>query len=233
MKTGPSRNVFYLLLLFFLVSACKWTDQISGSGPTFTPAPAAQVTPTLAVTATAATSSTPAAGSLADFSVFAADIAAAIRARDASFFEQRSAPQVWNCLGDETEGICQGHASSDVLQGIPVTHDWATPQLYKGSDYRKLWQTAFAQNATLQLVAVANRSGDNPLMPMAEQSFLAVIAVAGNGAQAPVREVRVLFFEYSEQAWRLEGELVTADHAQDWLTDTCSMCYDAWLAWPK
>ena len=82
----------------------------------------------------------------------------------------------------------------------------------------------------MKLVAVANQFGDNPLMPMAEQSFMAVIAVGGSGTSP---EVRVLFFEYVDSFWYLQGELITADHADDWLTGNCQTCYDAWVAWPN
>ncbi|MCJ7433428.1 MAG: hypothetical protein MUO77_08080 [Anaerolineales bacterium] len=228
MKDKTTCNVFYLFFLFPLISACIRLSPILGIA-TFTPSPVSETSPTLAVTA----SPTIAAGSLADFYMFAADIAAAIHDKNASFFDERSSPHVWNCLGDETQGVCQGRHVGDVLQGIPVTHNWATYRLYEVSDYKGLWQAAFAQSNTLTLVAVANQFGDNPLMPMAEQSFLAVIAVAGYGAQVSIHEVRVLFFEYSEHSWHLEGELVTDEHVEDWLTGACLTCYDTWMAWPK
>ena len=238
MKTRAKRNVFHLFFLFFLVSACLWTSPIE-TGLTLTPSPDVEGAATATVmdasapypAGTMSASPTIAAGSFADFQTFAMHIANAIREKNASFFVQRSASSLWSCLGDETQGVCKGRPAGQDAQGIPVTRDWATYQLYKTADYQDLWQTAFARDEALELAAVANQSGDNPLMPMAGQSFQAVIAATANGTPAPGREVRVLFFEYFERSWYLEGELVTVDHADDWLTGDCQACYDAWVAW--
>jgi hypothetical protein len=239
-------KVFPLFFLFFLFSACAWTS------PTETglaPPPGVEGTLTLAASADpnapyplGTMSPSPSiaagsAGSFADFQAFAAEIAKALREKNASFFGAHSAASLWNCLGDETVGVCKGRPAGQDVQGIPVTREWATYQLYKTADYQAMWQSAFARGETLELVAVANQFGDNPLMPMAEQSFQAVITAAGNGTPAPGSEVpwralvQVLFFEYFERSWHLEGELVTIDHADDWLTGNCQVCYDAWVAW--
>ena len=240
-------RVFLLFFLFFLFSACAWTSPTeTGLAPT--PTPGVENTPALVASAdpnalypapygdAGTMSPSPSiaagsAGSFADFQTFAAEIAKALRDKNASFFGARSTPSLWNCLGDETVGVCKGRPAGQDVQGIPVTRDWATYQLYKTADYQAMWQSAFARGETLELVAVANQFGDNPLMPMAEQSFQAVIAAAGHGTPAPGSEVWVLFFEYFERSWHLEGELVTIDHADDWLTGNCQMCYDAWVAW--
>jgi hypothetical protein len=228
MKAKTTRRVIHLFLLIPLILACKWLSPVFETA-TLTPSPVNDGSPTPAVAA----NSSVVAESFADFHAFAADIAAAISDKNASFFGEQSSPKVWNCLGDETHGVCQDRSAGDVLKGIPVTHDWARYSVYQVSDYEGLWQAAFAQGDTLTLAAVANQFGDNPLMPMAEQSFMAVIKVAGHGAQAPIQEVHVLFFEYSEHSWQLEGELVSVEHVEDWLKGTCVTCYDKWMAWSK
>jgi hypothetical protein len=245
-------RVFPLFFFIFLISACVWTNPTE-TGLALTPSPGVENTPTLAATAanantpypapygdtagTMSPSPTIAAGSFADFQTFAAEIARAIHDKNASFFSENSSSTLWNCLGDETMGVCKGRPAGQDMQGIPVTRDWATYQLYQTADYKKMWQSAFDRGDALQLVAVANQFGDNPLMPMAEQSFQAVVAAARNGTPAPGSEipwrahVRVLYFEYFERSWYLEGELVTVDHAEDWLAGNCQACYDAWVAW--
>ncbi|MGC1377309.1 MAG: hypothetical protein WA821_13850 [Anaerolineales bacterium] len=225
-------RAFHLFLLFFLVSACIWTSPVE-TGLTLTPSPGVENTPTLTATAAASPNAPPTIvpGSFADFQTFATEIAKALRDKNASFFGEHASSTLWNCLGDETVGVCKGRPAGQDAQGLPLTRDWATYQLYKTADYKDLWQTAFDRGEALQLVAVANQFGDNPLMPMAEQSFQAVIAAARNGTPTPNSETRVLYFEYFERAWYLEGELVTVDHANDWLKGNCAACYDAWVAW--
>jgi len=224
-------RAFHLFLLFFLVSACIWTSPVETS-LTLTPSPGVENTPTLAATAAGPNAPpTIVPGSFADFQTFATEIAKALQDKNAAFFNEHASSTLWNCLGDETVGVCKGRPAGQDVQGIPVTRDWATYQLYKTADYRATWQIPFDQGEALQLVAVANQFGDNPLMPLAEQSFQAVIAVARNGTPTPGSEIRVLYFEYFDDSWYLEGELITIDHANDWLTGNCAACYDAWVAW--
>jgi hypothetical protein len=172
-------------------------------------------------------------GSFDDFYWFAAEIEAALQDSNVSFFDEHLASSRWLCLGDETIGVCKDAPADTTLAGIPVTYDWANYEVHSTEKYRERWQTAFASRGVLELVAVANQFGGNPLMPMASQSFLAVVRVADEGNPASIQEVRVLFFEYRVNAWYLAGELVAVEGAEAWLNNTCIMCYDTWAAWPE
>jgi len=172
------------------------------------------------------------AGSFADFHLFAAEIATALQDRNISFFDEHATSSVWNCLGDETAGVCKDISSDAAAEGIPVAYDWARYELPGIEGYKAMWQTTFANRSVVKLAAIANQLGDNPLMPMAGQSFLAIVSVADDNNPSSIQEVRVLFFEYYD-AWHLAGELVTVERAEAWLNDTCDMCYDTWAAWPE
>jgi hypothetical protein len=240
-----TQRVFFLCLLLFLAMSCSFVGSSSEATPSPTPGAQAVVTVAPGPSALAVNTPTPTAeplvsvpsptdaGSFSDFLSFAAEIDQAIRGKDASFFADRASPSSWDCLGDETQGICLGRASGQHLEGIPVTDEWKTYKLYSLADYQRLWQSAFKRVPTPRLVAVANQFGDNPLMPAADQSFQAIVSAAKPGAETSRVPVRVLYFEYSDDSWRLLGELVTSDHAGDWLQGNCTGCYDTWSAWPK
>ena len=231
--------MIYVLLAVFVFSACRWAIPETKIVPTLTPTPffdetpTAEPLPTTQATSTATESpTTAAAGSMDDFAIFAADIAGAAQNKNAAFFSKLALITDWNCLGDETVGVCKGHATGDTLTGIPVTKDWKSYKVYNTAAYEGLWKTAFAQSGVLKLAALANQAGDNPLMPAADQAFMAVLTISGKASKATVNEVHVLYFEYSGTAWQLDGELDTTAHLQDWVSNTCSACYDTWTAWP-
>lgn len=233
MKSKAKNNVVYILLLFLLGSACLWTGSPPDVSPTSLPTSgrtsAAEATVTSAPAVSKPTASpTPAAGSFADFQVFAAQIAAALQAGETSFFEDYAAPSTWYCLDDEVLGVCKDLPADTTLEGIPVTYDWRIYEVHSVESYKEMWQTIFTDHANVKLVATANRFGDNPLMPMASQSFFVIVSV--ENTEYSTQGVRVLFFEYTE-AWQLVGELVTVENTASWLDGTCSTCYDAWTAW--
>ena len=240
---APRRSLIFFLLVFFFVSACRWTiSPATQATPTWTPTQPAEepITPTTEAATIPIPSDTPvpgptalANGSTADFQAFAAQVAAAIQDQNAAFFGGQALVTDWNCLGGETAGVCKGHAAGSVLHGIPVTQDWAGYRLYDKSGYQGLWRKLFANHDVLQLAGLANQTGDNPLMPMADQSFMAVISVAAKSAPTSVRALRVLYFEYNGQSWQLDGELDVITNVSDWLGGACSSCYDTWTAWPK
>lgn len=244
MKCPSVPNSMLLFVLLCVVSACVWTGNTPETTPTLPSAPTASEvppSPTAAPLLPATPTSQPeepspttiAPGSFADFDHFAAEIAAAIQNKQASFFGEHASISISNCTGDETIGPCAGRSSGAVVQGIPVSREWATYTLYSKANYQALWQTLFTQKIALKLVALADRFGDNPLMPLADHSFMAVVAYPGHTTQTTPPQVRVLFFEYTDDAWVLRGELVTSKHAADWLKGGCSDCYDDWISWPN
>ena len=239
MKAMITRTALFLLAAFFLLCACGSTAPdapaapASSAYPTIRSSPTAIATLTVEIAATPALSPTVEPGRLADFYAFAGDIAAAIQARNSSFFAEHVSSPDWNCMGDETAGVCIGHQAGAVLHGMPVTRDWSMYKLYSASDYKAAWQAAYESGDVLKLVGVANQAGDNPLMPGADQSFMAVIAVSAKASPMALHDVRVLYFEYAGQSWQLDGQLMTVGQAQDWVSGTCAACYDTWMAWPN
>jgi hypothetical protein len=166
-------------------------------------------------------------GSFLDFQVFVVEINRAIQNKNALFFAEHASLSEWNCLGDETQGICQGQPADQRLEGIPVTQDWKKYDVYNQADYQNYWKSAFAQSGEFRLAAMANRFGDNPFMPMATQSFQAILTTDDSNL------VHVLFFEYINNTWWLRGELATSENTKGWLDGSCASCYDAWVAWQK
>ena len=222
MRNNAKGNiVVYLFPVVLFISACAWFDFISGDVP-------ATNTPDIPIE-----NANVVGGSFEDFSSYATNIATALHNKDALFFEQYSVSSIWNCLGDETLGVCQDHSGGKTLEGIPVTIEWGDYELYTLPDYSHKWEATFALNDYVKLVALGIKYGDNPLMPMAAQSFLAIIAV-GDSSQLSLLEARVLFFEYYENSWRIWGELDTSSNSSEpWLSDACVECYDVWVAWEK
>jgi hypothetical protein len=171
-------------------------------------------------------------GTFPDFLAFAGEIDQALRDGDASFFTKRLSISVWNCLGDEVYGACQGQPSGAVFEGLQVTEEWQTFTFLSPTDYEATWEEPFRQGLPLRLHAVAHKYGDNPLMPLAAEAFLAVVADETTASESGWPQVRVLFYEYRDEAYWLQGELRTASQAQDWLRGECATCYDQWTAWP-
>lgn len=231
MKTKAKNNIVYIFPLFLLVSACIWMGSAPEISPTIMPTLARNAPPTIEATVTSEQTASPtiAAGSFDDFQRFAAGIDSALQAREASFFAGHASSSVWYCLGDEILGVCKGVPADTTLEGVPVTYDWSTYEVHSLESYKEMWQSTFASHSDLKLVATANQFGDNPLMPMASQSFLAIVNVID--VTSSIQPVRVLFFEYGENTWHLAGELVTIKNAASWLGGTCSTCYDLWTAW--
>ena len=233
MNARTKSHIFYVFPVFLLISACIWTSSISGMNATLVPFPSDTSTVEITVTSEQTASPTIAAGSFDDFRLFAAEIAAALQDRDISFFDEYATASTWTCLGDETIGVCKDMPADTTLKGVPVTYDWTRYELPDIENYKTMWQTTFANHKVVKLVAIAHLFGENPFMPMAMQSSLAIVSVADASDPASIHEARVLFFENLENNWYLRGELVTMERAEAWLNNTCDMCYDMWAAWPK
>jgi hypothetical protein len=230
MKARTKHTILYVFTVLLLTSACLGTSLVSGGSATRV-SPSVPPTAEPIVTREPTASLTVAAGSFDDFRLFAAKIDTALQDRKASFFDDHAASSTWHCLGDETMGICKDAPADTTLEGIPVSYDWATYEVYSREDYRETWQARFDQHSILKLVAIAQRYGENPLMPMAGESFFAIVSIADDGGPSSVQEVRILFFEYDENAWHMRGEFVTIGYMDSWLRDSCSTCYDMWAAW--
>lgn len=230
METRTKRNILYAIPAVLFIPACLWASPTSGTD--VPPMPPIDDTPTIEIATREPTANpTVAAGSFVDFQLFAAEIDASLASEDISFFDKHVTPSAWTCLGDETIGVCKDVAADTTLEGIPITWGWESYTVYSSEDYKALWQTRFTYHSKLNLVALANKLGDNPLMPMADQSFLAIISVWNDPLSFP--EVRILFFEHIENAWYIRGELVATENDEAWLDNTCDTCYDTWTAWQQ
>jgi hypothetical protein len=179
-----------------------------------------------------APSPTVAPGTFPDFNAFAGQVDQALRDGNASFLTEHSSISVWNCLGDEAHGVCKGKPGGTTLEGIPITDEWQTFTLLSPASYEATWQDPFDEGIPLRLHAIAYKFGDNPLMPLATGAFLAIIPDETTTAESSPEGVRVLFFEYRDNSWWLQGELRTTKQAQEWLEGDCLTCYDQWTAWP-
>ena len=233
MKAKTKSNIVYIFPVCLLISACLWTSSASGIHATLVPFPSDTPTVETTVTSAQTASLTVEPGSFDDFRLFATEIAAALQDRDISFFDQYATASTWTCLGDEIIGICKDMPADTTLKGVPVTYDWARYELPDTENYKAMWQTTFTNHKVVELVAIAHRFGDNPFMPMAMQSSLAIVSVADDSDPASIHEARVLFFENLENNWYLRGELVTVEGAEAWINNTCDMCYDMWATWPE
>jgi hypothetical protein len=205
----------------------------SGATQQTTPAPAALPTrtevpkPTTASETTMASGAAP-AGTYTGFRSFAAEIDAVLRRRDAVFLGEHASNDVWDCLGDETQGVCSGQPAGSVLEGIPVTQRWMTYAMMNSATYEATWRQAFEAGATLSLHATAHRNGDNPLMPFETDTFYAVVTNAAATDVSKARNVGVLLFEYRDLAWWFQGELQPGQDAKQWVSGSCDICYDEW-----
>jgi len=125
MNAASKNNLLYAFSVLLLLSACVWVRSITRIESTPVPLPGDTPATETAVIPRPTASPPAAPGSFADFHGFAADIAAALQDRSASFFEDHAASSAWECLGDEPFGVCKGVPSGTTLEGIPVAYDWA------------------------------------------------------------------------------------------------------------
>ena len=162
------------------------------------------------------------------FPAFAAQVADALQAHDAAFFAGRAAMPTWTCLGD-TVGVCKGRPDGAVLEGMPLTRGWQEYEVLGEDAVRAGWQEIWDGGGSASLKATAHRWGDNPLMPMAAESFMAILQVEMGSPDDP--QVHVLFFEHLDDRWQLQGELIVTEGDAGWLEGSCPACFDEWSAW--
>ena len=170
-------------------------------------------------------------GTFADFESFAPSIAQALEEGDPAFFADHASASSWSCLGDEAFGVCQGQAAGTVLNGVPVSQDWQSYTLFAPTDYGEMRKVLFGPDLRLALRAVSHQFGDNPLMPMAAESFHAIVTGSTPATDSSASPVRVLFFEYHDGSWWLQGVLIATAQGEQWLLGSCGSCYDEWRPW--
>lgn len=193
------------------------------AGPSSTPSPAQSPSPTPGPEA-----SLSAPGDPPGFADFASEIAAALEGKEAAFFASRASITTWYCLGD-TIGVCTGQPDGAVLEGMPVTRGWQEYEVLGQDDYQAAWQEVWDRGASARLHAIGHRWGENPLMPMAAEAHQAIIKVEAGRVDDP--EVHVLFLEYADGRWKLQGELIVTEGEGGWLEGSCTACFDEWSAW--
>jgi hypothetical protein len=228
MKKGLIGLCFLLIPVFACTLGGRIATPQAQHVATLTPIPPTLTAVNTATVQAPVPSPTAAPGSFDAFQIFATEIDKAIHDKDVSFFAEHASLSEWNCIVDQRMGVCEGQPDGAHLQGIPVAQDWERYEVYSRANYQNKWQVAFDKDLKFKLAAVANRFGDNPFMPMATQSFQAVLT-----ADSITEPVHILFFEYIDGEWWLRGELVKLKDANEWLDGICATCYDTWLAWLK
>jgi hypothetical protein len=162
---------------------------------------------------------------------FADVISHAFQERDHTFFIEISSISIWYCLGEETVGVCKGVPADTTMEGVPVTQDWMTYTVHSLGEYEGRWQETMEQASQIRLHAISHQFGDNPLIPMAAESFQAILSIEGSSTDISDTQVQVLYFEFVDGKWWLQGELIPTENNQAWLDGGCDRCYDEWMAW--
>lgn len=176
------------------------------------------------------------------FRLFAARIAEAVAAGDGAFFAQRGVEREQTCAGDEVLPPCLGQEAGTVLRGIPLAvaesdaFSLESPQEYAEDISRRI---ALAQPdlrddygpGGAALFAIAHR----PEGPRGPEAYQAVITAIVSPRGEPLRQARILSFQFSEGRWRLIEDLfaTVSPAAAPWLTGDCEECYDRWQRWEE
>jgi hypothetical protein len=209
------------ILAAAVVVACSDGDEPEVGAPsstlaTVTPAHSRSTTPT---STPAAAYVTPSAD-FADFRTFAAQIEDAVVSRDAEFFFQDPVISSEDC----GPPVCpQPTTSTGILYG-----GWDSEAPVYPIDSVRGSLSAYLRNGA-ELFAIAETSSDRGAV-MDGPAMFAIIRAPSLLAGT----VAVLQFVGDEGRWRLRMSLEagTPEGADnDWLSGTCSRCYDYWERW--
>lgn len=178
------------------------------------------------------------------FRNFAVQIQDALERQDTSFFGAWAVEDQVTCLGDELLGPCAGQPPGTVLRGVPsgIAETDAIAYLVL-DEYVARLQAWFEMampsekdqygSGSLTLYAIAHQYGDNPLVPFAGETYQAILTGIFATETAPMRQARILYFEFWEGSWRLVADLFAPipQTAARWLSGECQWCYDEWQTW--
>lgn len=178
------------------------------------------------------------------FREFAAQVAAAIDARDPTFFTSRAQLTEMTCRGDEQLGPCAGAAPGEVLSGI-FGAAWQSDAsaLFSIEDYRLNLERYFeapvlgASDAygpsTVRLFALAYRGGESPVFLAIASGILDVYPSTGYPIGESQRESHAFRFTLQGSDWRFAGEIVAGLSvvSSNWLSGKCAECYDYFELW--
>lgn len=179
--------------------------------------------------------------SMEGFRTFALQIEAATDTRDANFFAGRGVEEEILCAGGpEPRGSCVNQPTGTVLRGIPSEIIGAKSRyLLPRNEYQASLQTWFA--SARPDLSDEFGSGQPVLSGLAYrqasthggEAFLAVVTEIYAGRGKDSRHVLIFAFQSRGGQWKLIGEERGLDPGSvgDWLSGTCSTCYDDWERW--
>lgn len=178
------------------------------------------------------------------FREFAEQIAVAIADKDPTFFTSRARLIQLTCEGDEQLGPCSGHASGEVITGIPGSA-WRSDAsaLFTVDDYSDNLRSYFEGpvpgasdgfgDSDVRLYALAYSGGDAPYFSAITTGILDTYPSTGYPIGQNEREAHVFNFALEGSDWAFTGERAagTFGVSADWLSGMCPQCYDYFELW--
>jgi len=167
-------------------------------------------------------------GGIDGFRAFAARIADALTASDASFFSHRVVVDEITCVGDESVAPCAGQPAGTILRGVfSALSGTDASSFFESDEYEALLQEWFASDrpdlsdelgsGILTLYALAYMNTAQPIY----LGILTGIFEAGTAGDAR-QEARVLHFQFVEGNWRLVREWFDRSFSADQFAEDCS-----------
>lgn len=213
------------------------------ASPSASPTPAPWPSPTAApATSPAPTPSpvaTPVSSDFERFLRFAPQVATAVEEGDAMFFAERAVETCITCEGNEQLGPCFAQPAGQVITGVPGTVLNSDAFALTPRDEFKEFLSSQFQLASpeaedefgsgiRQLYAIAQP-------PEGSEIYAVVTYIRADTPAGTARTARLLRFDWSDEEWMLNGEIVASVPftAELWLSGECSECYDAWVRWEE
>jgi len=245
------------LIVLPILAACGDDEEPISNAPTTSSTrlrSAAPSTPAFAdATVTSPATATPgptfsAAPELFDgFREFSSLFIEALASGDTSFVIDRADRVSVTCEGTEQAGPCSGAAAGEVRYGIPGSA-WRSDArgIFMDEDYAvnlsrcrdaSLPDLSDEYGAgALRLFALGSMARqDGRTYEVITTSITNQYPSTGYSVGEPFREAHVFYFHRNGVEWRFDGETAAAASitAVDWLSGTCSQCYDYWERWPS
>ena len=245
------------LIVLPILAACGDDDEgisdapaTSPTGPNLRPSstPAfADATVTVPATATPEPTPGDAPERFGGFREFAPVFMEALASGDTSFVVDRADRVSVTCEGIEQAGPCSGAGAGEVRSGIPgsawrsdaggiFTHEDYAMNL---SRYREAALPDLADEygtGALRLFALGSMlRRDGRTYEVITSSITNQYPSTGYSVSEPFREAHVFYLHHTGAEWRFDGETAAAASitAADWLSGTCTQCYDYWELWPS
>jgi hypothetical protein len=244
------------LVVLPILAACGDDEEAISDAPTTSPtglnsgssAPAfADATVTIRATATLGPTFGDAPELFGGFREFAPLLMDALASGDTGFTVDRADRVSVTCEGIEQAGPCSGVAAGEVRSGIPGSA-WRSDAggIFSDEDYamnlsryREASRPELSDEygtGALRLFALGSMARqDGGAYEVITTSITNQYPSTGYSVSEPFREAHVFYFHHNGAGWRFDGEKAAAASitAVDWLSGTCSQCYDYWEPWPS